>query len=139
MGPTELAFSQSDNLPGPFAFSTDYNVTRRRLLPQLGLFQSLDPVTALPRILPYQPITSSENGFCDDSTATLPKSNLSTHPQFIQQIPSTVLEEDGIEEVDIEGVRLILYAIPSSGGSRNNSSIEFVMQNCKAFFDILCV
>ncbi|CAE6445584.1 unnamed protein product [Rhizoctonia solani] len=124
--------------PGPLIFGADTRVTQSMLFPQSALV--LDPSMAFSYSLPHQPtptmVTNSETGFYNDLINILPDSNPSTCLQIAQKEPSPQME-DGDEELDVEGVKLIIYATPYLGNPWSNSSIEFVLQNCRPLFELL--
>ncbi|CCO30001.1 hypothetical protein BN14_04025 [Rhizoctonia solani AG-1 IB] len=138
IGPLEFAFPPFNNVPG--ANETD-------LYPQLALAQPSGPSTAHPYAPPHQPValpaaeTGNQAHFYREFTGVLPNSNPSAFPQVAQQASVEGAEESESEDLDIEGVKSIVYPYSSLYDIAGSSAIGFVLQNyatwVTSFFDPL--
>ncbi|CAE6362177.1 unnamed protein product, partial [Rhizoctonia solani] len=138
IGPLEFAFPPFNNVPG--ANETD-------LYPQLASAQPSGPSTAHPYAPPHQPVplpaaeTDNQAHLYRELTGVLPNSNPSAFPQVAQQVSVEGAEESESEDLDIEGVKSIVYPYSSLYDIAGSSAIGFVLQNyatwVTSFFDPL--
>jgi hypothetical protein len=119
----------------PLPFDTTSFSALSTLFPQSTLAEPLTgnpPITLCYAATPQSTLstaTSNQAGYYNAMRATLPNLNPPVPSAF-----SLDTEEDDNEESDDEGIKRIICTIPRLFGTVDDTSIEFVLENCKPCF-----